>query len=213
MLIKSLITARGNSKSISEKNIIKVNKNPLIYYSIFASINSYVDETWVSTDNLKIKKISLNIGAKVIDRPKELATDYALNESALIHFADNEQFDWLVFIQPTSPLIKAEYINQGIDMIKSGSYDSVFSVTEKHWVPTWSKDIKPINWDINNRPRRQDKDEFYEENGMFYIISKERLLNTNLRYGGKMGVVKIPLCDSFQIDNNEDLQLIKKIIS
>ena len=102
MLIKSLITARGNSKSISEKNIIKVNKNPLIYYSIFASINSYVDETWVSTDNLKIKKISLNIGAKVIDRPKELATDYALNESALIHFADNEQFDWLVFIQPTS---------------------------------------------------------------------------------------------------------------
>ena len=98
-------------------------------------------------------------------------------------------------------------------MIKSGSYDSVFSVTEKHWVPTWSKDIKPINWDINNRPRRQDKDEFYEENGMFYIISKERLLNTNLRYGGKMGVVKIPLCDSFQIDNNEDLQLIKKIIS
>jgi len=212
MIIKSLITARGGSKTIPKKNILPLKEKPLIAYSILASINSFVHETWVSTDDEMIKKVSIEWGAKVIDRPKKYATDTSMNESSLLQFAEQENFDWLIFIQPTSPFINTEYINKGIEMIKTGKYDSVFTATKKHWVPTWTKDIKPINWDIVNRPRRQDREYHYEENGMFYITSKERLLESKLRYGGKMGIVKIPLYDSFQIDSSEDLELIKKII-
>ena len=80
MIFKTLITARGGSKSIPKKNIIEISKKPLIAYSILASRESIVDETWVSTDDNQIKEVSIKWGAKVIDRPKELATDTILNE-------------------------------------------------------------------------------------------------------------------------------------
>ena len=91
-------------------------------------------------------------------------------------------------------------------------YDSVFSVYKEHWLPRWSKDIKPINWDINNRPRRQDKNEQYVENGAFYITKKENLIKSNLRYSGNIGIVEMPFEESFQIDNKNDLKLIQNII-
>ena len=59
MIFKTLITARGGSKSIPKKNIIEINKKPLIVYSILASQGSIVDETWVSTDDTEIKDVSI----------------------------------------------------------------------------------------------------------------------------------------------------------
>ena len=91
-------------------------------------------------------------------------------------------------------------------------YDSVFSSYREHWIPRWTLDSKPIDWDIYDRPRRQDVDESYVENGSFYITTKENLLRSNLRYSGKIGVVEMPLGESFQIDTMEDLNFIKKII-
>jgi len=120
MKIVSLITARGGSKGIPNKNIIDVNGKPLISYSISASLGSNVDETWVSTDSDKIKMVSVECGSKVIDRPKHLADDISMPDDSLLHFASKKDFDILVFIQPTSPMIKSQYINDGIEMIKSG---------------------------------------------------------------------------------------------
>jgi N-acylneuraminate cytidylyltransferase len=97
-------------------------------------------------------------------------------------------------------------------MIKSGKYDSIFTATKEHWLPRWNKNVEPVDWNIHNRPRRQDKSELYVENGMFYITKRENLLRSKLRYSGKMGVVEIPLKDSFQVDNENDLELIRKII-
>jgi len=212
MVFKTLITARGGSKEIPKKNIIEINGKPLIAYSILASQGSNVDETWVSTDDSAIKEVSTQWGAKVIDRPKELATDTILNEPSLLQFADQVKFDCIVFIQPTSPFIKSKYINIGIEMMKSRKFDSVFTATLKHWAPIWSKDIKPIEWEIDNRPRRQDREEYYEENGMFYITSRQQLYKNKLRYGGRIGIVPVPLYDNIQIDTEEDLELIKRLM-
>ena len=208
--IVSVILARGGSKGIPQKNIVDINGEPLISYTIETSINSNVSKTWVRTDDDEIKSISLKYGAKVLDRPLKYATDISKSEDALLHFANNVDFDILVFIQPTSPLLKPKYINEGIKMIDQ--YDSVFSVYKEHWLPRWSKDIKPINWDINNRPRRQDKNEQYVENGAFYITTKENLIKSNLRYSGNIGIVEMPFEESFQIDNKNDLKLIQNII-
>tara|TARA_Y100001972_G_scaffold91795_1_gene112383 strand:+ start:1817 stop:2455 length:639 start_codon:yes stop_codon:yes gene_type:complete len=208
--IVSVITARGRSKEIPNKNIINVNGKPLIAYTIEASLNSNVNETWVSTDSTEIATISVGLGAKVILRPKELALDTSSSEEALLHFADNVKFDILVFIQPTSPLLNPLDINQGLYMMDK--YDSVFSACKEHWLPRWSVNTKPINWDPEFRPRRQDVDEQFVENGAFYITTKKRLLKSKLRYSGNIGVVEMPIQRSFQIDNINDLKLIKKLI-
>ena len=113
---------------------------------INASKNSKVNETWVSTDDPVIKSISLEYGCKVIDRPSRLASDYSKSEDALIHFAKNIEFDLLIFIQPTSPLLTYEDINGGLDMMDK--YESVFSAYREHWLPRWNKSVKPIGWDL-----------------------------------------------------------------
>ena len=187
----ALILARGGSKGIPNKNIIKIKQKPLLAYSILAAQKSNVDEVWVSTDCEKIKSVALDYKAKVLDRPTKYATDFSKSEDALIHFAKNINFNILVFIQPTSPLIKFK----------------------EHWLPRWSLDKTPDNWEIENRPMRQEIDEKYVENGAFYITSKEALMSSCLRYSGNIGIIEMPLSRSFQIDNEDDLLLIKELIN
>ena len=212
MKIVSLTLARGGSKGLPRKNLALLQGRPLIYYAIEASKTSKVDQTWVSTEDKEIASVSLSLGASVIDRPDDLATDTSKCEQSLLHFADNVDFDIIVFIQTTSPLVTSEDINKGIDLLQTGDYDSVFSVTEEHWVPKWTKDMTPINWDHFKRPRRQEMETTFIENGAFYITTKNFLLKHKNRYGGNIGYVEIPLSRSFQIDSLEELELIGKLL-
>ncbi len=209
MKIVSVIPARGGSKGIPLKNLVDIKGKPLIYYSIQSSLKSNVDDTWVSTDSVRISNIAGGLGARVQMRPDEIATDTSPSEETLLHFTENNDFDIMVFIQATSPLIKSTDINKGLEMMDE--YDSVFSVYREHWIPRWSLKVES-EWDIYNRPMRQQVEEHYVENGAFYITTRKRLLDSKLRYSGRIGVVEMPLERSFQIDTYDDLSLIKKLI-
>ena len=206
----TVILARGGSKGIPGKNLIKLKGKPLLWYTINASLKSKVFETWVSTDCSDIKKYSLDLGCKVIDRPKEISGDHSKSEEALIHFAENVQFHTLVFIQPTSPLLLSNDINLGLEKMKR--FDSIISVTEEHWLPRWKTNGTPIGWDPKNRPMRQNIETNFVENGAFYITTKKKLFETKLRFGGNIGFVKIPLKRSFQVDTQDDLELISLLL-
>ena len=210
MKIAGVILARGGSKGIPNKNIININGKPLIQYSIDALIQSNCGPIFVSTNDIQIANVGKSLGANIIDRPDHLATDTSTSESALLHAVNFIDADIIVFVQPTSPLIEAKYINEGLG--KLDEYDSVFSVFEEHWLPSWTEEITPIGWDINNRPRRQDKKTKLIENGAFYISKKKNILNSKLRYSGNIGIVKMPKSKSFQIDNNDDLKLVEKLL-
>lgn len=206
----TVILARGGSKGIPGKNLIKLKGKPLLWYTINASFASKVSETWVSTDCLDIKKYSLSLGCNVIDRPKEIAGDHSKSEEALLHFAENVEFDILVFIQPTSPLLLGNDINLGVDKMKN--FDSIISVTEEHWLPRWKTNGTPMDWNPKNRPMRQDIEMNFVENGAFYITTRDKLFETKLRFGGNVGFVKLPLKRSFQVDTEDDLELISLLI-
>ena len=210
MKIAGVILARGGSKGIPNKNIIKINGKPLIQYSIDALIQSNCGPIFVSTNDRQIANVSKSLGANIIIRPDDLATDISTSESALLHAVNFIDADIIIFVQPTSPLIEAKYINEGLE--KLDKYDSVFSVFEDHWLPSWTEEITPIDWDINNRPRRQDKKTKLIENGAFYISKKKNILNSKLRYSGNISVVKMPKSKSFQIDTNDDLKLVEKLL-
>ena len=212
--IVSLILARGGSKGIPNKNIIDLNGKPLISFTINASKNSKIHETWVSTDCKKIKTAAKDLGVFVLDRPQELAQDTSSSEDALLHFCESIDFDILVFIQPTSPLLTSVDLDCGIDLLLNNSkkYNSIFSVYKEHWIPRWDLNVKPINWNPNIRPRRQDIKENYVENGAFYISFKKDILESKLRYSGNIGCIEMPLSRSFQVDTYEDLELIKKLL-
>lgn len=213
MKIISVILARGGSKQIPRKNIINLNGLPLISYSIKESLKSNSEKTYVSTDSEEIKEIALKYGANVFDRNPKYAQDSSSSESALLEFAENIDFDILVFIQPTSCMIKYQNINKGINMVLNEGYDSIFTAYNQHFFPEWSEDLIPINFNLNDKyPRRQDKESKLIDIGMFYVIKKEILLKNKFRLGGKIGTVEIPLIDSFQIDDMEDLKLVEKLM-
>jgi N-acylneuraminate cytidylyltransferase len=212
MKIVSLTLARGGSKGVKRKNLALINGRPLVSYVVETANNSNVEETWVSTEDSEIAEVAASYGAKIMERPPEMATDVSKCEESLLHFAQNVDFDVLVFIQATSPLVEPEDINRGIELIKTGQYDSVFSVTREHWVPRWTSDLKPVDWDPFCRPRRQEKEVSYIENGAFYITTSEFLLKNKNRYGGIMGFVELPLARSFQVDSQEEIDLIGKLL-
>lgn len=210
MNIKTIILARGGSKGIPNKNIVMIKNKPLVSYAIRAAQKSVANDVWVSSNDQKILDIAKNYGASVILRPENISKDSSKSEEALLHFADNIDFDILVFIQPTSPLLLPEDINKGLDMMLD--YDSVFSAYKEHWIPRWNMDKSPDNWNIDDRPMRQDMSEKYVENGAFYITTKKALLTSKCRYSGKIGIVEMPIHRSFQIDTLDDLLLINKLI-
>lgn len=109
--ILAIITARGGSKGIPYKNIMNINGKPLIAYSIeVAKQSKYIDYILVSTDNNKIKEVSLQYGASVpFLRPEEISNDTAKSIDVVIHAINclkesGEEFDYVLLLQPTSPL-------------------------------------------------------------------------------------------------------------
>tara|TARA_R110000851_G_scaffold331277_1_gene505229 strand:+ start:545 stop:1186 length:642 start_codon:yes stop_codon:yes gene_type:complete len=213
MKIVSVILARGGSKGILKKNLIPLRGKPLISYTLQTSIKSNVSETWVSTDCEEIKETSKTLGANVINRPSYMSGDKSKSEEALLDFAKKIDFDVVVFIQPTSPLLNISDINSSLSIMKEKELDSIFSVYKEHWIPRWTAKEKPYpNWDIYHRPMRQDIPEMYVENGAFYITTKKALLESKLRYSGNIGVYEMPMSRSFQVDTQDDLNIIEKLL-
>ena len=67
------------------------------------------------------------------------------------------------------------------------------------------------NYDYSNRPRRQIIEDKFLENGSFYIFSSSGFLNAKCRLFGKIGTYKMSKIKSFQVDDKEDLEIIKKL--
>jgi len=206
--IITLIPARGGSKGIPKKNIVDLSGKPLIYYSIDASLNSRVDETWVSTDDDEIAEIASKFGSKVTKRPKYLARDTTSSEAVLLDFSKKyKDFDILVFLQATCPFIKKEDINKAINLMKKN--DSVISVSKLDQF-LW-REAKPM-YDINNRKRRQKRKKTYLETGSIFVTTRLGLIKSKNRISGKIGFVEVPKSRSLDIDTYEDLYLARKLM-
>ena len=212
MKIVSLIPARGGSKRLPDKNIRVMCSKPLIAHSIVTSkLCNQINETWVSTNCPKIVAVSKEAGALVLKRPKELCTDTATSEEALLHFAERVEFDILVFIQATSPLTVFRDIEKGLSYVTEGKADSVVAVMEDNRF-YWDVNRRPVNYDPLNRPRTQDKEKWYKETGAFYITTRDALLKSKCRISGKIEFAIMPESRSFEVDTMEDFELIESMM-
>jgi CMP-N,N'-diacetyllegionaminic acid synthase len=217
MKIVCIIPARGGSKGIPKKNIINFASKSLIGHSIIQALNSdYITDVIVSSDCDEILKTSQLYGAKTIKRPDNLSTDTSTSESALLHTIEtlNDEYDYVVFLQATSPLRTTEDIDNCIRTLINGEFDSVFSASILEDMLIWKSDgekLKSINYDYKNRKRRQDSEKQYVENGSIYVFKKDGFINTNNRLFGKIGLSLMESWKMFEIDSFEDLELCEII--
>ena len=77
----------------------------------------------------------------------------------------------------------------------------------------WSKDGKPLNYDFYKRPRRQEFDGFFVENGALYISTVGQILEYKSRISGKIGIFEMADETYFELDEVSDLKIIENILS
>ncbi len=185
----AIIPARGGSKGIPNKNVIDICGKPLIAYTIEAGKESkYIDEIVVSTDSKNIKEVAEQCGASVpFLRPEELSNDTAKSIDVVLHAIDfyknnNMNFDYIILLQPTSPLRTFEEVDKAIEKLINYEGKSLVSVCEADENPVLMRTIQEqklrevISFEGKNL-RRQDLPTFYIFNGALYINSVDMLTN------------------------------------
>ena len=116
MKILAVIPARAGSKGIPNKNIRIVCGHPLIYYSIKNALNSkYITDVIISTDSTEVRIIATQMGTKYKWRDKSLCGDDVTLDSVIYDaIPKDEQWDYIVTMQPTSPTLKVETLDAAI---------------------------------------------------------------------------------------------------
>lgn len=178
----AIIPARGGSKRIPEKNIKKLGDLPLIAHSIiYAKENkAIIDEVYVSTDDSEIKKVAMQFGAKVIDRPESISGDLEPTASALKHVLENidsDDIENVVLLQPTNPLRPENLLQEAFEKFKMENRGSLFTVSRNHQKFGKISDNKFIPFNYTFGQRSQDLEPLYFENGLLYITKKALILN------------------------------------
>lgn len=223
MSIIAIIPARGGAKRVERKNMADIGGHPMVWHTVRHAVTSEsVDEVWVSTDDDEIAAAAQDGGAKIATRSEELSSDTATSESALLDVLDQRRAQGLVdpemvvFLQCTSPIRSDADIENAIRQLRDEQADSLLSVTENKrflWQKMPDGSAKSINYDFHNRKREQDFDADYQENGSIYITRTELLRKTSNRLGGKISLYVMDYWTAFQVDEPEDLELIRWIVS
>jgi CMP-N,N'-diacetyllegionaminic acid synthase len=219
MNIIAIIIARGGSKGIPNKNIIDFFGKPLIAWTIDACIKGGIQSVWVSSDSSEILGISKKYGAKTIKRPKKFSGDESSSESAWIHAIEylnknfNKTADWIFAPQVTSPLTEPKDIKSALNKVKTSDYDSYFSGCAVDDLLIWEKNknkkLKSINYNCNDRKRRQESKKQFVENGAFYIFKPKLLIKNKNRFGKNIGVIEMDNWKIFEIDELSDIKICK----
>jgi CMP-N,N'-diacetyllegionaminic acid synthase len=223
MSLLCLIPARGGSKGIFRKNIKSLSGKPLIAWTIDAAKQSkYIDEVVVSTDDIEIAEIAKQYGAKVpFLRPNQLATDEALIIDVITHTLKQlPRFDWLLLLQPTSPLRTTSDIEGIIKFCKDNKSPSAASICEVSKHPYWmyQKDerfrLQPFIIGHPEITRRQELPKAYSLNGALYLAKIDWLLKQKSFIGKETLGFVMSLEKSADLDTIEDWNwaeyLIKK---
>lgn len=223
--ILAVIPARGGSKGVYRKNIRLINGKPLIWYAANAAIESgVIDRVVVSTEDKEIKEIVSSFGVEVIDRPIELASDTATNESVMahaLHVVEEKGYkpDYMALIQCTSPLLSKDVVKEAVSkVVNSNKFDTCITVYypdtyEFEWIKGEDDLIVPK---FEKRFMRQDVVLPYKENGAFYITKTELFKESQSRFGGKdarVTMVQMNEEDSIQIDNENQLWFVEQILN
>lgn len=215
----SIIPARGGSKRFPGKNTYVLNGIPLIGHSIEYSIrNSIVEGTYVSTDGADIKRISIEAGAEIIDRPAEFAGDHATTASAMKHAVQHlidkgVEFDFVVLLQATNPLRPKTLLKDAISIIEKGKNDSLFTVNKSEKKLGKIIDGKFVPWNYKFGMRSQDLEPLYYENGLLYITSKELLLQEIIEGPTAYPMIVDHPYGEVDIDTVEDFHYAEYILS
>jgi len=224
MKILYLIPARGGSKGLKKKNILKLLDKPMINYTLDAVLPllGNNDEVCVSTDNKEIKDVVEKNGIKVpFIRPNYLASDSATTKDVINHALEwysnnNKLFDLVVLLQPTSPLRTSIHIKECLKLWNK-DIDMIVSVKETDANPYYVLFEEDQNLFLKKSKegsftRRQDCPKVYEYNGAIYVISVDSLKHKDFNNFDRKKKYLMSKESSIDVDDFIDFNLAELMI-
>lgn len=212
------IPLRKGSKGIPQKNRRKMLGRPLFTWVLKEAVFSELDEVVVFTDDETIinfveSQYRWTNKIKAVRRSAESASDTASTEQAILEYCTgiNYNFDVFCLLQATSPLTTSNDINATLLKVTSEGYDAALTVVKTHRF-IWNKNGTPANYNVFNRPRRQDFEGLLVENGAVYATSKSALQQSKNRISGKIALVEMPEDSLLEIDSETDWLLAEKLL-
>jgi len=224
----AIIPARGGSKRLQNKNALDFAGKPLLSWTISSSIKSkYIDRTIVSTDSDLIKNIAIKFGAEVpFKRPDKYATDNSSREEVISHVVDflnkknQEIYDYIVYLQPTSPLRNEVDIDKAIEYLFEKKADAIVSVCKLdhpiEWTGTlpFDRDMKEFINNIDSETRSQDFPERFRLNGAIYICKTQKFSESDALFlKENIFAYEMPRYVSIDIDEEIDFIIAETIFT
>ena len=208
----AIVPIRSGSKGIIDKNIKYIAGKPLFYWTLKSLSESNVDRIIIATDLPYVDYIKHYNFPKVdiyVRDPKN-SRDESSTEDVLLELLDNWSLEGdILLAQATSPLTTSKDYNKGISMYSN--YDSIVSVVrQKRFI--WDENGFPSNYNLFNRPRRQDFNGYLVENGAFYINNSKYIKGYKNRISGKIGLCEMDEISYLEIDTIEDFKVIEKLL-
>lgn len=222
----AIIPARCGSKGLPNKNIKNLNGKPLMSWSIETALKcNYIDEVMVSTDSEEYAKIARRFGANVpFIRPDKYASDTASRKDLIQHTIDfykkkGRQFDYIVFLEPTSPLRVLDDLNKSIEKLlndKNGAESIVGICKLENTHPEFLVELDngfldPYSKQPSKILRRQDINTLYFYEGSLYISETNAYLEKEFYHSKTLGYI-VPRWKSLEIDEIEDFVMIESIM-
>lgn len=218
----AIITARGGSKGLPRKNVLEAGGTPLIAWTITAALESKcIDRVVLSSDDDEILGVAKEWGCEIpFKRPAYLASDTATSIDVVMHALNEVQegYDYVVLLQPTSPLRTSQDIDTAFSLLKGNNAPSCVSVCEVEQSPYWMYQLtndgkmKAILAKPQEITRRQELPPVYVLNGAVYIAKIDWLRRTkNFVADGCIAYV-MPNERSIDIDTADDFEIFRSRI-
>lgn len=219
--ILAIITARGGSKGVPGKNIRMVGGKPLIGWTIDAAKRSrYVDRMILSSDDLEIISTAISYGCEVpFVRDSMLAQDNTPSINVVFDAIERcPGFDWVLLLQPTSPLRSTEDIDNAIELCLKSHAKSCVSVHQSTESPYWmfalgdDNCLKPLHPEVEFT-RRQDLPIVHMLNGAIYFARTEWLKKRRGFMSNETVAYDMPVERSIDVDTELDFKWLNFIFS
>ncbi|MDB3964658.1 acylneuraminate cytidylyltransferase family protein [Amylibacter sp.] len=219
--ILAVVPARAGSKRLPGKNIKKLAGKPLIQWTLDAALEcDLIDEIIVNTDDFSIAELAKSKGVNVpFIRPFGLAQDTSSSVDVLIHTleyytAHGDYFDYIMMLQPTSPLRNVNHIYGAIEALDEKQADAIISVCKTDHPPLWTNTLDEtcsmdtfLHKEIKN-VRSQDLPDYFRLNGAIYLVNTERLLAEKTMFiSNNIYAYKMDRKSSIDIDESIDFLL------
>lgn len=221
----AIVTARGGSKGIPNKNLKQINGYSLIAHAALTitSIDIF-DYAMISSDCKAMLDEGLKYGLDVpFIRPNFLASDDSTSLDVWnycwknLEVQHNKTYDVSVLIEPTSPMRCSKDITDAIDLMISSNADScaTVSLTPAHFSPekTFTLNHKKLkSFSDNPQTIRQKIPSYYHRNGLCYVATRKQILE-KMQIIDNSTIASITSRHVVNIDDYNDLELARHYMS